>query len=471
MTALHYLTIAELSAAIVRRDVSPVDVTRAQLDRITAHDGSLHSYACLMVDDALASAQQAEADIAAGKIHGPLHGVPLGIKDLFWTRGVPTAAGTAIHRDFRPGQDATVVRRLREAGAVLLGKLEMTEGAYSDYHPSITPPVNPWNAEYWTGISSSGPAVAVAAGLCYAALASDTGGSIRWPAAANGITGLKPSWGRVSRHGVIELAASLDHVGVLTRSAADAGLLLDAIAGADPLDPTAVQAPVPGRYGDVTADLRGMRIGIDPNWNGDGVDDVVLHVLAEAKQVLAGLGAQIVDVTVPNVDDAIADWPANCAAEAAVAHHATYPSRRMDYGAVLATVLDRGHALSGPDYQRILLRRMALRGAFDALFAQFDLLLTPVHPFAPLSLARMSTLGEQPHLIARLQRYTCPFNMTGSPTITLPGGHDGAGMPIAFQLVAGHLDEARLIRAGIAYQHATSWHQRHPPGRDCRSGG
>ncbi|QNQ08968.1 amidase [Sphingomonas alpina] len=464
MTELHYLTIAELSAAIARRDLSPVEVTRAQLDRIAAHDGALHSYACLMADEALAAARQVEADMAAGKMRGPLHGVPLGIKDLFWTRGVPTAAGTAIHRDFRPDQDATAVHRLHEAGAVLLGKLEMTEGAYSDYHPSVTAPVNPWNADYWPGISSSGPAVAVAAGLCYGALASDTGGSIRWPAAANGITGLKPSWGRVSRFGVVELAASLDHVGMLARSAADAGLLLDAIAGADLLDPTAVQTLIPNRHDDADGDLRGLRVGIDPDWNGEGVDDLVLRVLAEAKEVLAGLGAEIVEVTAPDVDDAIADWPANCAVEAAVAHHATFPSRREDYGPVLAAVLDRGHTLSGHDYQRILLRRMALRGGFDALFAQVDLLLTPVHPFAPLSLAAISTLGEQPHLIARLQRYTCPFNMTGSPTITLPGGHDDAGMPIAFQLVAGHLHETRLIRAGIAYQRETCWHRRHPSG-------
>ncbi|QNA86068.1 amidase [Sphingomonas sp. So64.6b] len=466
MTDLHYLTIAELSAAMARRDLSPVEVVQAQLDRIGAHDGALHSYACVMADEALAAARQAEGEIAIETVRGPLHGVPLGIKDLFWTRGVPMAAGTAIHHDFRPDQDATAVHRLREAGAVLLGKLEMTEGAYSDYHPSITPPVNPWNADYWPGISSSGSAVAVAAGLCYGALASDTGGSIRWPAAATGVTGLKPSWGRVSRHGVFELAASLDHVGVLTRSAADAGLLLDAIAGADPLDPTAVQALVPGRYGDMATDLRGMRIGIDPHWNGDGVDGVILPALAEAQETLAALGAEIVEVTVPDVDDAIADWPANCAVEAAVAHHATYPSRRQDYGAVFAAVLDHGHALSALDYQRILLRRMALRGAFDALFARIELLLTPVHPFAPLSLAQISTLGEQPHLVARLQRYTCPFNMTGLPTLTLPGGHDDAGMPIAFQLVAGHLNEARLIRAGIAYQRETAWHRRHPPAWD-----
>src|SRR5262249_30166417 len=210
-------------------EVSPVAATRAQLDRIAALDGALGSYALVMADAAMAQARAAEAEIAAGRYRGPLHGVPIAVKDLYWTQGFPTAAGMAIYRDHRPAEDATVVRRLKDAGAVLLGKLQLTEGAYSDHHPSVMPPRNPWNAEYWPGISSSGPGVATAAGLCFGSLASDTGGSIRWPSAANGLTGLKPSWGRVSRHGVFELAASLDHLGPMARSAADASVILGAI--------------------------------------------------------------------------------------------------------------------------------------------------------------------------------------------------------------------------------------------------
>ena len=221
-TELHYLELTELAARIRTGEVSPMSVTRAQLDRIAALDGALGSYALVMADVAMAQAETAEAEIVAGRYRGPLHGVPIAVKDLCWTKGFATAAGMAIHKDFRPGEDATVVRRLKEAGAVLLGKLQLTEGAYSDHHPSVTPPRNPWNAEYWPGISSSGSGTATAAGLCYGSLGSDTGGSIRWPSAANGVTGLKPSWGRVSRHGVFELAATLDHVGPITRSAADA---------------------------------------------------------------------------------------------------------------------------------------------------------------------------------------------------------------------------------------------------------
>ena len=459
---LHYLELTELAARLRARELSPVAVTRAQLDRIAALDGALGSYALVMADVAMAQAEAAETEIAAGRHRGPLHGVPVAVKDLCWTKGFPTAAGMAIYRDYRPHADATVVRRLNDAGAVLLGKLQLTEGAYSDHHPSVTPPKNPWNADYWPGISSSGPGAATAAGLCYGALASDTGGSIRWPSAANGLTGLKPSWGRVSRYGVFELAATLDHIGPITRSAADAGAMLGAIAGSDPNDPTAVLDPVPDYLAAAGQSVRGLRIGVDAAWNGDDVDAATLAVLSEATEVFRTLGADIVEVRFPDVTQAIADWGPNCAVEAAVAHAATYPARKDEYGPVLASVIEAGRALSGVDYQRILLRRLDLRGRVSALLGAIDLLMTPVHPFAPPTLAMIRTLGEQPELIAKLQRYTCPFDMTGHPTITLPGGFSAAGLPIGFQLVAAHLDEATLVRAGAAFQAVTSWHRRHP---------
>jgi amidase len=457
----HYLQLTELAARIRAREISPVAVTRALLDRIASIDGKVHSYALVMADVAMAQAEAAEAEIAAGRYRGPLHGVPVAVKDLCWTKGYPTAAGTAIHKGFRPNDDATVVRRLHEAGAVLLGKLQLTEGAYSDHHPSVTPPANPWDADYWPGISSSGPGAATAAGLCYGAIASDTGGSIRWPSAANGVTGLKPTWGRVSRYGVFELAATLDHVGPMARSAADVAAILAAVAGSDPRDPTAVLDPVPDYRASVGEGVRGLRIGVDAAWNGD-VDPGTRAVLSHAAEVLGSLGAAIVDVTFPDVTQSIADWAPNCAVEAAVAHAATYPARKDEYGPVLASVIEAGRALSGTDYQGILLRRLDLRGRVAALLGTIDLLLTPVHPFAPLTLATIRTLGEQPELIAKLQRYTCPFDMTGHPTITLPGGFSDAGLPIGFQLVAAHLNEAALVRAGAAFQSVTSWHRRRP---------
>jgi amidase len=465
---LHYLELTELAACIRARKISPLQATRAQLDRIAVLDDELGSYVRVMADAAMEQAGTAHAEIAAGRYRGPLHGVPIALKDLFWTKKIPTAAGTAVHSDFLPDEDASVVRRLNEAGAVVLGKLQLTEGAYSDHHPSVTPPKNPWNADYWPGISSSGPAVATAAGLCYGSLATDTGGSIRWPSAANGLTGLKPSWGRVSRHGVFELAATLDHVGIIARSAADAGAMLGVIAGRDRADPTAVFDPVPDYLAASEQDVRGLRIGFDATWSSDGVDVATQRVLDEAIETLHALGATIVDVQFPDVKQTVADWAPNCAVEAAVAHEATYPARKDEYGPVLASVIETGRALSGPDYQKILLRRYELRGRIASLFETIDLLLIPVHPFPPLTLAIIQTLGEQPDLVAGLQEFTCPFNMTGHPTLTLPGGFSATGLPIAFQLVAANLDEATLVRAGAAYQRITFWHRRHPSLRSRR---
>lgn len=453
-----------VASLIQTRDVSPVELTYRQLQRIEARDGALHSYACLTPDLALQAARDAEAEIRAGRYRSPLHGIPIALKDLCRQKNVPAAAGMTIHRHAPATHDATVVRRLRDAGAILLGQLQMTEGAYSDHHPSITPPRNPWNADYWTGISSSGSAVATAAGLCFAATASDTGGSVRWPCAATGLTGIKPTWGRVSRHGTLELAASLDHIGVIARSAQDAAVMLETMAGADPLDPTALQAPVPRYTQHATSSLHGLRIGIDSDWNGSHVDAQTQRMLASAAQTFQDLGATLVPVQFPIADaeQAVLDWAPICAVEAAVAHADTYPSRRAEYGPVLAAVLDAGHALSGLDYQRLLLRRMALRGKVDALFVGIDALLTPVQPMPPLTLHTISTLGEQPELIAALQRYTCVFDMTGHPCLTLPAGQCSAGMPMGLQLVAAHLAEMSLFTLGAAFQAATPWHLRRP---------
>lgn len=459
---MHYRDLTELAGRIAKREISAEAATQALLARIAKLEPALNSFALVTADMALEQAKTADGEIARGIHRGPLHGVPIAVKDLCAIAGTPTGAGMALGMRRIAKEDATLVRRLKDAGAVLIGKTELSEGAYSDHHASITPPANPWNAEYWTGISSSGSGVATAAGLCYGAIASDTGGSIRWPAAANGVTGLKPSWGRVSRHGVVELAASLDHIGTMARSARDAGALLGVIAGSDPKDSTALQDPVPDYLKTADDGVKGLRIGIDPAWNNDDVDGETADVLAEALAAFMELGAEIVPVRMPDVAQAIADWVPNCAIEAAVAHAATYAQHKDQYGAILSAVIETGRSLSATDYQRILLRRMDFRGRVNALFATMDMLLTPVQPFAPLTLAGIKTLGEQPDLIAKLQRYTCPFDMTGHPTITLPGGFTAQGMPVGIQLVAAHLEEASLIRAGAAFQSITTWHQRRP---------
>jgi amidase len=459
---LHYLELTELARRIHAREISPVEATTAQLARIDALDGRLRSYAYLMADAALAQARAAESKIMRGEIRGPLHGVPIAVKDLCWTTGAPTAAGMSIYKEYRPTEDATVVRKLHAAGAIILGKLQLTEGAYADHHPSIVPPVNPWNAAHWSGASSSGSGVATAAGLCFGSLGSDTGGSIRFPAAANGITGLKPTWGRVSRHGVFELAATLDHIGPMARSAADCGAMLGVIAGADANDPTAVQDPVPNYLAGMTRGLHGVRVGIDAAWNSDRVDAVTTEAVAGAVRTVRDLGADIREVTFPNVDQIIRDWFPLCGAETAVAHEATYPARRHEYGAALSGLIELGQNLSGMDYQKIVLRRIDLRGRVAALFEGIDLLLVPAQGLASPTTAQMATLGEDAEMLNALIRFTCPFDMTGSPTITLPCGFTPVGTPLAFQFVGRHLEEAMLVRAGHAWQTATDWHRKHP---------
>ncbi len=461
-TDWHYLELLDIARRIQAREISSVDATQAQLSRIQKLDGSLKSYATLMADSALADARRADAEIAKGEIRGPLHGAPIAVKDLCWTQGVATAAGMTIHADFKPDQDATVVKRLRGAGAVIMGKLQLTEGAYADHHPKIAVPVNPWNAAHWSGASSSGSGVATAAGLCYGSLGSDTGGSIRFPSAANGLTGIKPTWGRVSRFGVFELAATLDHIGPMARSAADAGALLGAIAGADANDPTAVQLPVPNYLAGMTRGLRGLRIGIDAAWNNTAVDAPTRAMMAEVTKVITEQGADIREVAFPNPEQAIADWFPLCGVETAVAHEATYPSRKSEYGPGLAGLIDLGLAQSGLDYQKIVLRRRAFSGRVAALFEGIDLLLIPTTAAASPTNAQMATLATDAELLSALLRYTCPFDMTGSPTITLPGGFTAHGTPIAFQFVARHFEEDMLVRAGWHYQQATDWHRRHP---------
>jgi len=460
---IAWLGIEALAQLIRQRTVSATEVTQAMLRRIEQIDPGLHAYARTTPELALAQAGAADARLARGESLGPLHGVPVAVKDLCWTAGIPTAAGTAVHRDFRPPVDGTVVRRLREAGAVLLGKLQMTEGAFSAHHPDITAPLNPWNAQTWTGVSSSGSGVAVAAGLCHGAIGTDTGGSIRFPSVANGITGLKPTWGRVSRHGVFELAASMDHLGPMCRSAADCGLMLGAIAGADPDDPTALQAPVPDYLAGDVQQLRGLRIGIDEAYLSRDVDSEVADAVQAALQTLVALGAAPVAVTVPQVDAVVSGWVAHCGVEAAVAHSATFPARRSEYGPVLAALLDAGLELSATDYQRILLARADFSGRMHALLHNVDLLLMPVIPFATPSLAQLAELRAQPAYRLQLMRYTAPFDMSGQPTITLPAGFTHDRLPLGVQLVAAHLREDLLVRAGRAFQLATGWHARRPP--------
>ncbi|MEZ5738111.1 MAG: amidase [Burkholderiaceae bacterium] len=462
MEEIGFLGLVEAGQRIRRRDISARELTEAMLARIQALDPRLHAYALPTPEQALAQADAADRDLAAGRWHGPLHGVPVAVKDLCDTRGIVTRAGMPIRAANVPDQDATVVARLAAAGAVLLGKLQMTEGAFSAHHPQVTVPLNPWHPDAWTGVSSSGSGVATAAGLCFGSLGSDTLGSIRFPCTMNGITGLKPTWGRVSRAGVFPLAPSMDHVGPMTRSALDAAAMLGAIAGADPADPTAARRPVPDYLAGLAGGARGLRIGLDRGQLDALADADVLATIDSASRVLTGLGAQIIDIRLPDLLPMARDALQLCVAETAVTHAATWPARRAAYGPVLSGLIEAGQRVGAAELLGIGYRRAAFAGRIDDCLAQVDLLLLPAMNRAAPTLADLAS--QTTDLAARHARlaFTAPFDMSRHPSLTLPGGFTASGLPVGFQLLGAAFDEVRVLAAGHAFQQVTDWHQRHP---------
>lgn len=460
---LHYASITELSDLYRRKEVRPTEVTEAILNRIEKLDGRFHGYAVVLAERAMAQAKAYDGEMAKGIWRGPLHGVPIGLKDLCYTTFAPTAGGTTIHATFVPPFNATIVDRLELAGIVTLGKLKMTEGAYTSHHPTETAPLNPWNVDYWVGSSSSGSGVATSAGLCYGAIGSDTGGSIRFPSATGGLTGIKPTWGRVSRHGVFPLADSLDHVGPMCRSAADAAAMLGIIAGADPHDPTTLRAPVPNYLTGVGDGLRGLRIGVDRNYTQAGIDPQVVAALLEAERTLRDLGAVIREVAFPPYEKLVSQWIPMCAVETAEAHLATYPSRKAEYGPDLAQLIEQGRSVSGVEIAAIHHERLKFCGALAAMFEQVDVLLIPTMPVPIPTLAKMGEYGADPSILLNILRFTAVFDFSGSPTITLPMGMASDQMPLSMQLVGPHLSEDVLVRAAHAFQSVTDWHTRRPP--------
>ena len=458
---LHYMRLTAISGMIRSEAVSPVEVTQAILDRIEAFDGVLKSYTTVLPDEALAAARVAEAEISAGLWRGPLHGVPIAVKDLCNTTFAPTSAGMAIHRGYMADANATVVDRLLAAGAIILGKLSMTEGAMSSHHPLMNTPINPWSSAAWTGVSSSGSGVATAAGLCYAALGSDTGGSIRLPSTANGLTGVKPTWGRVSRAGVWALADSLDHVGPMTRSVGDAAAVLAVIAGYDPRDTTSLNDPVPDYLGALGGSIAGLRIGIAEDYVFNGTDPQVAAMMRATMATLEALGARLVPVRFPALDGLADHWMTICCAECAAAHKDTFPSRRDEYGPALTGYLDIGHTVTALQLAEAMQYRLRIAGAIKRAMLDCDLLLVPAIATTTLDASaweREMNVAD----IAGMTLFTAVFDMTGQPTLSLNGGFDQRGVPMGFQFVGHHLDEALLLKAGHAFQAVTAWHTVHP---------
>ncbi len=468
-----YLPLSTVAASIEKRAISPLALTREILDRISRVDPQLHSYFTLTAERALEDARAAETEITVGRYRGPLHGVPIGIKDLCDTAGVRTTAGTRVMATRIPERDATVVARLRRAGAVILGKLATTEGAYGEHHPDFVPPVNPWNPAVWTGVSSSGSGVATAAGLCFASLGSDTGGSIRFPSAMNGLVGLKPTYGRVPLRGVFPMATSLDHVGPMCRTVLDAAVVLSAIAGRDDDDPTsacepnddyvaAARAP-DGTTRDQIAWLNGVRVGVVPPSMTADLDPNLCQAVGQAVERLSRLGAEVVEIVLPSQTAELeAHWVVTCGAEMLVAHAEYFPSRADDYGPALRMLLEMARGVPAAEYARVHVLRIGFGNELRRLFERVDLIACPtVGVHAPAGLSMLDS--EAVAMMGKLMRFTAPFNYSGSPTISLPCGLATAnGVPVSLQLIGRHFEEAMLLRVAAAFEAATEWHLRHP---------
>ena len=460
---LCWLTLTDAANLIGARQLSPVELTRAVLDRIARLEPTLHAYLAVLSDAALAAARDAEAEIAAGRRRGPLHGVPVAVKDLCDLRGTATTCASRVRGDRTADADATCVTRLLDAGAVIVGKTNLTEFALMGYHPELAIPVNPWGADRSTGGSSSGSGVAVAAGLCMMAIGTDTGGSIRIPSSWCGTVGLKPTYGRVSRAGVFPLGASLDHIGPLTRTVADAATALDVLAGPDPRDPTARRQPPPECAAALGGGVRGLRIGWDEAYAATMVLPAVTDAVYAAVQRLRELGAEIVRVRVPSVDDVVSAWPVLCGGDALAAHREYFPARAALYGPSFRTFLEYAQALTAADYAARHEQRLNWAGAFAEVFEHCDTLACPSTFMPPPPADALDPYGEFSDAIAPFMRFTAPFNFSGSPTLSVPCGFTDDGMPQSLQLVGAHGAEALLCRIGHAYQLNTDWHRRRPP--------
>jgi aspartyl-tRNA(Asn)/glutamyl-tRNA(Gln) amidotransferase subunit A len=462
------LTIAEASREIANGRLSPVGLTEAYLERIEARDNELHSYVTVLRAAALDTAGAASRDLAAGRSRGALHGIPIGLKDIYKTKGIRTTAGSLRFLDHVPDEDAETWVRLRDAGAILLGKQETHEFAIGgpDFSLPFPPARNPWNTAHYPSGSSSGSAVAVAAGLCAAAMGSDTGGSIRGPAAYCGIVGLKPTYGRVSRRGVFPLSYSLDHCGPLTRSVEDCAIMMQALAGYDPQDPASSNVSVPDYRAALTRRLDGVSVGVIRHFHErDAVADfgadnaptaVYVAAFNSACRTLEGLGARLVDLQLSPLIDYLDTNRLIMLAEAYALHETDFRERPQLFGHHMFARIGLGAFLSAADYVEAVRRRRELAVELARALANVDVAVSAnaTGP-APLidSVSTYSTFERA--------SYTAPYNLTGSPALSVPIGFEN-GLPLAFQIVGKPFDEAMVMRVGHTFEQATEFHRQRP---------
>ena len=463
---LAYKPITELAHLMHSGELSPVELTEAYLDRIERFDGELHSYITVTAELARRQAREAEAALRGGDA-GPLTGVPLAHKDEFYTKGILTTCGSAILSEFVPEYDATVIAKLHEAGAVMLGKLNMTEWASPlTWEFPYGQPRNPWDLEYDAGGSSTGSGIATAAGLCAGSMGEDTGGSIRRPASCNSAVGLRPSWGRVSTYGLIPASWYQDTAAPLARTVADCALILNAVAGHDPLDPMSARLPVPDYTGVLDGEVRGLRIGlVQEAIHSAHLDPEVKARVLEAAKVFEGLGATVEEVSVPLMaDGGLINGALGSPRTALHWRHLAEAAADYDTGVRLYTVLPG--LIPAVLYQRALQLRSLLRAQVLAATERFDVLISPAYPAPPPRIEdTKSPPRSKEQAVEQMHKfsYTAPANYAGLPAISVPAGFSERGLPIGLQIMAKRFDEESVFRAAHAFEVATPWHTMRPP--------
>ncbi len=460
--ALYHLSIKEAGGLIESRQLSPVELTRAFLDRIGTVDEELSSYVTVLPDAALEQARVAEAEVMGGRYRGPLHGIPVAFKDLFDTKGVRTTAQSRVMEHRVPDTDATAALRLREAGTVLLGKLAMGEFAIGGMKSLFGQARNPWNVDYATGGSSSGSGAAVAAGLCMGALGSDSGGSIRGPSALCGIVGLKPTYGRVSRYGVIPLSWSLDHCGPMTWTVEDAAIMLQTIAGHDPKDPSSSEEPVPDYPGLLDRDVKGLTIGVPRHYLLDSNAGVEPETWASVETALAqmeGLGAHLEEVHIPSLEHAVTANTIIMLSEGFAYHRANLITQPEAFGDAVRIRMYLGSLFSVSDYLQAQRVRSKLKREFASAFRRVDTIAGPTKgkPAGLLSAEGADSIG-----VMGRPSFTSPFDQTGLPAISVPCGFTQAGLPIGMQIIGKPFDEITVLNVAHTYQQHARWYERRP---------
>jgi aspartyl-tRNA(Asn)/glutamyl-tRNA(Gln) amidotransferase subunit A len=458
--------VSEISSLVRSGQVSPVELVQSTLERIESLEPRLNACITILGEQAMLEANAAERAIQAGQYLGPYHGIPVGIKDLLMTRGILTTGGSGAFADFVPDSDATTVTKLKKAGAIIVAKHNLHElgmGA-SNNNYTFGATHNPWKQGFIPGGSSGGTAAAVAASECYAGLGTDTGASIRMPAACCGIVGLMPTYGRVSRYGVIALSWSLDHVGPITRTVTDAAILLNVIAGYDPLDASTKSIPVPDYALDISAGVQGLRVGIPRNYYNERVHPEVEAAVHRAIQTLVELGATPVDITIPDLEHAYTAEVTIGFSEAASYHEHQLRERADQYAPDVRAALEAGEMISATKYLKAQRLRTLIKHSFRMAMQQVDVIATPTLPTPAVPIEQDTVMfdGEEESLLKAMIRFTCPIDLSGQPAIAVPCGFTKDGLPISLQLIGRPYEETTICRAARAYEAATEWHTNLP---------